>query len=80
MKGVIVAARPICLDYLRSGHVQVLLAQQCHAWGYRSVEHLFNKVHLRKDPASPKDVSPLVRVDRSNVEADARNWENWPSK
>lgn len=77
---VSVDALPICLNYLRSGHVQVLLAQQCHAWGYRSVEHLFNKVHLRKDPASPKDVSPLVRVDRSNVEAYARNWEKWLPK
>ena len=63
-----------------SGHVQVLLAQQCHAWGYRSVEHLFNKVHLRKNPDSPRDVSPLVRVDRSNVEAYAKNWEKWLPK
>ena len=72
---VSVDALPICLNYLRSGHVQVLLAQQCHAWGYRSVEHLFNKVHLHKNPDSPRDVSPLVRVDRSNVDAYAKNWE-----
>lgn len=77
---VSVDALPICLNYLRSGHVQVLLAQQCHAWGYRSVEHLFNKVHLRKNPDSPRDVSPLVRVDRSNVEAYAKNWEKWLPK
>jgi ribose transport system substrate-binding protein len=56
------------------------LAQQCHAWGYRSVEHLFNKVHLHKNPDSPRDVSPLVRVDRSNVEAYAKNWEKWLPK
>jgi ribose transport system substrate-binding protein len=77
---VSVDALPICLNYLRSGHVQVLLAQQCHAWGYRSVEHLFNKVHLRKNPESPRDVSPLIRVDRSNVDAYGKNWEKWLPK
>ena len=77
---VSVDALPICLNYVRSGHVQVLLAQQCHAWGYRSVEHLFNKVHLHKNPDSPRDVSPLVRVDRSNVDAYAKNWEKWLPK
>ncbi len=77
---VSVDALPICLNYLRSGHVQVLLAQQCHAWGNRSVEHLFNKVHLRKNPESPRDVSPLIRVDRSNVDAYGKNWEKWLPK
>jgi ribose transport system substrate-binding protein len=80
VKCVSVDALPICLNYLRSGHVQVLLAQQCHGWGYRSVEHLLNKVHFRKDPALIRDVSPLERVDRSNVEAYARNWEKWLPK
>jgi ribose transport system substrate-binding protein len=80
VKCVSVDALPICLNYLRSGHVQVLLAQQCHGWGYRSVEHLLNKVHFRKDPALVRDVSPLERVDRSNVDAYARNWEKWLPK
>lgn len=80
VKCVSVDALPICLNYLRSGHVQVLLAQQCHEWGRRSVEHLFNKVHLGKNPPSPRDVSPLVRVDRSNVEEYGRNWEKWLPK
>ena len=80
VKCVSVDALPICLNYLRSGHVQVLLAQQCHEWGHRSVEHLFNKVHLHRDPAAVRDVSPLVRVDASNVEAYAKNWEKWLPK
>jgi ribose transport system substrate-binding protein len=80
VKCVSVDALPICLNYLRSGHVQVLLAQQCHGWGYRSVEHLLNKVHFRKNPAAARDVSPLERVDRTNVEAYARNWEKWLPK
>lgn len=80
VKCVSVDALPICLNYLRSGHVQVLLAQQCHAWGYRSVEHLLNKVHFKKNPAAIRDVSPLERVDKSNVDAYAKNWEKWLPK
>jgi ribose transport system substrate-binding protein len=80
VKCVSVDALPICLNYLRSGHVQVLLAQQCHAWGYRSVEHLLNKVHFKKNPASARDVSPLERVDKGNVDAYGKNWEKWLPK
>src|SRR2546421_3896290 len=68
------------LAYLRSGHVQLLLAQQCYEWGYRSVEHLINKVHLKRDPAATKDVSPLVPVTREQVDEFAKNWEKWLPK
>src|ERR1043166_4452773 len=74
VKCVSVDALPPELAYLRSGHVQVLLAQQCYDWGYRSVEHLFNKIHLKKNPAAVKDVSPLVRVTKQNVDDYAKNW------
>jgi ribose transport system substrate-binding protein len=77
---VSVDALPPMLDYLRSGHVQVLLAQQVYEWGWRSVEHLVNKVHLKKDPASVRDVSPLTPVTKENVEAFAKNWEKWLPK
>ncbi len=80
VKCVSVDALPAELQYLRSGHVQVLLAQQCFEWGYRSVEHLINKIHLKKDPAAVKDVSPLVRVTQENVDAFAKNWEKWLPK
>src|SRR5882757_4781083 len=80
VKCVSVDALPPELAYLRSGHVQLLLAQQCYEWGYRSVEHLINKVYLRKDPASIKDVSPLVPVTKANVEEYAKNWEKWLPK
>jgi ribose transport system substrate-binding protein len=75
-----VDALPPELAYLRSGHVQLLLAQQVYEWGYRSVEHLMNKIHLRKDPSSVRDVSPLVPVTRENVDAFAKNWEKWLPK
>jgi ribose transport system substrate-binding protein len=80
VKCVAVDALPPELAYLRSGHVQLLLAQQCYEWGYRSVEHLFNKVHFKKDPAAVKDVSPLVPVTREGADAFAKNWEKWLPK
>jgi ribose transport system substrate-binding protein len=80
VKCVSVDALPAELQYLRSGHVQVLLAQQVFEWGYRSVEHLLNKVHFKKDPAQLKDVSELTRVTKENVDAFAKNWEKWLPK
>jgi ribose transport system substrate-binding protein len=80
IKCVSVDALPPQLAYLRSGHVQVLLAQQVYEWGYRSVEHLLNKVYLKQDPANVRDVSPLVRVTKDNVDEFAKNWEKWLPK
>lgn len=80
VKCVSVDALPPELAYLRSGHVQLLLAQQVYEWGYRSVEHLINKIHLKKEPASVKDVSPLVPVTKETVDAFAKNWEKWLPK
>lgn len=80
VKCVSVDALPAELQYLRSGHVQVLLAQQVYEWGYRSVEHLINKVHLKKNPPQVKDVSKLVRVTKENVDQFAKNWEKWLPK
>jgi ribose transport system substrate-binding protein len=80
VKCVSVDALPAELKYLRSGHVQVLLAQQVYEWGYRSVEHLVNKIHLKKDPPSVRDVGPLVAVTKENVDEFAKNWEKWLPK
>jgi ribose transport system substrate-binding protein len=68
------------LAYLKSGHVQLLLAQQCYEWGYRSVEHLINRVYLKKDPPAVKDVSPLVPVTKDNADEFAKKWEKWLPK
>lgn len=80
VKCVSVDALPAELQYLKSGHVQVLLAQQVFEWGFRSVEHLINKLHLKKEPAQVKDVSELVRVTKENVDEFAKNWEKWLPK
>ena len=80
VKCVAVDALPPELQNLRSGHVQVLLAQQVFEWGYRSVEHLINKIYLKKNPPQVKDVSELVRVTKANVDEFAKNWEKWLPK
>jgi ribose transport system substrate-binding protein len=80
VKCVSVDALPPELAYIRSGHVQLLLAQQCYEWGYRSVEHLVNKVHFKKNPPAVVDVSPLTPVSKANVESYAKNWEKWLPK
>ncbi len=80
VKCVAVDALPPELAYLRSGHVQLLLAQQCYEWGYRSVEHRFNKVFLKKDPTSVKDVSPLIPITKEKADEYAKNWEKWLPK
>ncbi len=80
VKCVSVDALPQQLGYLRSSHVQMLLAQQCFEWGYRSVEHLINKIHFKKNPATVKDISPLVPVSKENLDAFAKNWEKWLPK
>jgi ribose transport system substrate-binding protein len=80
VKCVSVDALPPQLAYLRSGHVQLLLAQQVYEWGYRSVEHLINKIHFKKDPEKLHDVSALIPVTRDNVDEFAKNWEKWLPK
>jgi ribose transport system substrate-binding protein len=80
VKCVSVDALPPQLAYLRSGHVQLLLAQQVYEWGYRSVELLINKIHLKKNPTVLHEVSPLVPVTKENVDQFAKNWEKWLPK
>ncbi len=74
---VAVDALPAQLAYIRSGHVPVLLAQQCYQWGYRSVEHLINKIVFNRDPAAVRDISKLIPVTRENVDEFSRNWDKW---
>ena len=74
---VSVDALPAQLAYIRSGHVPVLLAQQCYEWGRRSVHLLVDKVVHKKNPPAVKEVSPLVRVDADNLDAYSANWKKW---
>ncbi len=80
IKCVSVDALPQELGYVRSGHVQMLLSQDVYGYGYRAVERLINKLHLKNDPPGPIDDSALTAVTSGNVEAFAKNWEKWLPK
>jgi len=80
VKCVSVDALPQELNYVRSGHVQLLLSQDVYGYGYHAVEHVINKLHFKKNPASAVDNTPLTPVTKANVEAFAKNWEKWLPK
>lgn len=70
-------ALPPQLGYLTSGHVDVLLGQDCHGWGYKSVETILEKVINSKDPPSQRVVDPLTDVTKANAAEYGKNWERW---
>jgi len=77
VKVVSVDALPQQIGYLESGHVQVLLAQDCYGWGYKSVEILMEKIVNKKDPASVKVIDPLTKVTKDNAAEWSKKWEKW---
>ncbi|MBA4147007.1 MAG: substrate-binding domain-containing protein [Verrucomicrobia bacterium] len=80
IKSVSVDALPQQLKYVRSGHVEVLLGQDVYNYGYRSIEHVINKIHFKKNPASAIDNTALMRVGKGNVDEFAIQWEKWLPK
>lgn len=77
VKCVSVDALPPQLDYVRSGHVQLLLSQDVHGYGWRAVERLVEKLHLQKEPARAIEDTELTPVTTANVAEFAKNWEQW---
>jgi ribose transport system substrate-binding protein len=73
-------ALPAQLNYLRTGHVDTLYAQDCYGWGYKSVEMLLEKIINGKTPENPKVVDPLTEVTKANVDSFGKNWEKWLAK
>ncbi len=41
------------------------------------MEHLVDKVVFKQDPPAVKDVSALIPVNISTVDAFAQNWNKW---
>jgi ribose transport system substrate-binding protein len=80
IKCVSVDALPPQLPYVRSGHVQLLLSQDVHGYGYKAVERLIEKLHFKKSPAMAIEDTVLTPVTADNVDAFARNWEKWLPK
>ncbi len=50
IKVVSVDGLPAQLAYVRDGHVEMLLAQDCYGWGYKSVGILLDKIVKHQDP------------------------------
>jgi ribose transport system substrate-binding protein len=80
IKVIAVDALPAQLTYLKSGHVQMLLAQDCYGWGTKSVELLLEKILNGKAPSNPLVIDPLTVVTSENVESYGKNWEKWLAK
>ncbi|MEY4918317.1 MAG: D-ribose-binding periplasmic protein precursor [Verrucomicrobiota bacterium] len=75
-----VDALPAQLGYLRDGHVEVLLAQDCYGWGTKSVEILLEKILKNQNPPDVLVVDPLTRVSKDNVDEYGKHWEQWLKK
>ncbi|TAK95616.1 MAG: sugar ABC transporter substrate-binding protein [Verrucomicrobia bacterium] len=75
-----VDALPAQLGYLRDGHVEVLLAQDCYGWGTKSVEILLEKILKNQTPPAVRVVDPLTRVSKENVDEYGKHWEQWLKK
>jgi ribose transport system substrate-binding protein len=76
-KVVAVDALPDELAYVDKGITPVLLAQPVYKWGYVGVETLVDKIHNKKDPASPVIPMELVRVTKQNLGEWARTLKQW---
>jgi ribose transport system substrate-binding protein len=76
VKIVAVDGLPAELPYVEKGLAPVLLAQPTYLWGYESVKHIFNKVHLKQSVPTiiPMD---LVRVTKDNLGTWARQLQAW---
>jgi ribose transport system substrate-binding protein len=70
-------ALPSELTYVTSGHVQVLLAQGCFSWGYKSVELLLNKILLNQKPTEEFIPDLPTRVTKENLEEWTLKWNKW---
>jgi ribose transport system substrate-binding protein len=77
VKCVSVDALPPCLTYLEDGHAQILLAQDCYGWGYKSVQILLEKIVKSKDPATLKVIDPLQVITKDNAKEYGANWKKW---
>jgi ABC-type sugar transport system substrate-binding protein len=70
-------ALPAELPYVLKGAVVRLYAPQTYQWGYRSIEIRADKVILKKDPATAVIYSPLLLVDKSNVDQTEQDRKRW---
>ncbi len=72
-------ALPAQLQYLKSGHVQMLLAQDCYGWGVQAVELSLKKVLKGESPKEPRVIAPLTPVTKDNLDEFSKQWDKWLS-
>lgn len=77
VKVVSVDALPAQLKYVENGYVEMLLAQDCYGWGYRSVEILMERIVKQTSPPSDRVIDPLTPVTKQNVADFGKNWDKW---
>ena len=58
----------------------MLYAQDCYGWGYKSVDILLNKITSGKDPENARIIDPLTRVTKENVKEFGKKWDKWLGK
>lgn len=80
VKVVACDALPAQLNYVRSGHVDALFAQDCYGWGTKSLEILLERIVNNQSPPQTKVVDPLQLVTKANVDEFGKNWEKWLGK
>jgi ribose transport system substrate-binding protein len=80
VKVVAVDALPAQLGYVKSGHVQTLLAQQVYEWGSETVKMLYDLVANNQKPPEEFVKGKLIPVTKDNVDEFGRNWEKWLPK
>jgi len=68
------------LVYLKSGQVEVLLAQDCYGWGHKSVELMLDEILNNKPPDSDRIIDPLTRVTKETADEWAQKWQKWLGK
>lgn len=73
-------ALPAELNYVRTGHVEALYAQDCYGWGTKSLKILLGKILSDKTPADTRIVDPLTKVTKENVDNYASHWDKWLGK
>lgn len=73
-------ALPAQLNYVRSGHVDALYAQDCYGWGTKSLELLLDKILNNQNPPEVRVIDPLTKVTKENVDQFASNWDKWLKK
>jgi ribose transport system substrate-binding protein len=77
VKIVAVNALPAQLPFVEKGLAPVLLALPTYNWGYVSVHHIVDKVHLKRDVPAIIPAMEVVRVTNDNLGTWARQLKTW---